>query len=179
MKLLSKFMTLAAAVAVSVSLASCGGDDNEEPDIPSKPVVESVTAAYSAKLSDAYFEFYDVTVIYTDEDGKRVTRTVNSGGEFNSIIPAAKLPEKIQFAVQINAKNPTPSIDKSAKYIFEDDISLAVRVKYSDGTTGQYNDQGAPGTMTIGGDNLAAYLAKYQEELFGPFEYSTASLTNK
>lgn len=177
MKHLSKFMTLVAALAMSISLTACG-DDNDEPENPSEPVVESVTATYSAKLSEAYFEFYDVNVIYTDEDGKRMTRTINSGGEFNSIIPAAKLPEKIQFAVQINAKKPTPSINESAIYTFKDNISLTVRVKYSDGTTGQYN-QGTPGTMTIGGDNLAAYLAKHQEELFGPFEYSTADLTTK
>ncbi len=178
MKLLSKFMTLAAAVAVSVSLASCGGDDNDEPEVPSKVVYESVTAGYSVELSDAYYQFYDVNVVYINDKGERMMAPLTENKKFAYTIPVAKLPEKIQFAVQLTAKSPTPSIDENAKYTFKDNVSLKVTGNKSDGKSDSFNFGGVGSSVTNVGSDVPTYLAKHSTHLFGPYECSTDQFKN-
>lgn len=172
MKVLFKFMTLVAAVAVSVSLASCG-DDNDEPVIPSEPVCESVTAAYEASLSEDFLKFYDATIIFTDADGKLMQGPLTKDEKFGYTISVAKLPEKISFAIMLKAKTQIPEIDESAKYTFGKSTWMTVTGNMSDGSKSQSITKGIEDSITKAGSNVSDYLEKNPELMFGPFECPT------
>ncbi len=178
-KELFKFMTLAAVVAMSVSLASCGGDDNDAPEIPSKPVCKSVTAAYEASLSEDFLKFYDATIIFTDADGKLMQGPLTKDEKFGYTIPVAKLPEKISFAIKLKAKTPIPEIDESANYTFGKSAWMKVTGNLSDGSKSQSITNGLKNSTTKAGSGMSDYLEKNPELMFGPYECPTDQFINQ
>lgn len=176
MKLLSRLMTFATAIAMSISLASCGSDKNDEPEIPAKPVYESVTVGYYIKLTEDYYKFCDVKVVFTDGAGNLMTATLTKNQDFGYTIPVAKLPDKIRFAIQVTAKNPIPDVQSGTAYTFGDKGSYMMVVgNKSDGTKETLTVEGNKiFDFEVAAENVEGFLERNESEiLVGPYEYPT------
>lgn len=179
MKFLSRIMTLAAAIAVSISLTACGGDDNDEPDNPSKVVFESVTAAYEVSLSDAYLKFYDATIVFTDADGNLKQAPLTKDEKFGYTIPESKLPEKICLAIQLKAKAQIPDFDSNATFKLARKVWLTVQGNQSDGQKVNGGKKGKADEVDLPGNKVTDYLKEKSEIVFGPYEFETEQFKNK
>ena len=171
--------SVAAIMFSPVVLTSCGDDNDDESIVPPGSSYVSVTAVYDVDLSDDYFKFYDVAVVFTDDEGRTMTGPVTGSGKFSYTIPVSKLPEKIVFALDAKAKSPIPAVDDDVAYTFANNSSMTVSGKKQDGTAGSfYSLSTTMFSVVIPGYNVTRYLTEAEpEELIGPVECSTADFT--
>ncbi|MDE5870350.1 MAG: hypothetical protein K2H22_00170 [Muribaculaceae bacterium] len=121
MKTTIKLMAMMLGIfAVAFGTTSCDkiNDALEEHD-PND--VKSVNVEYSMDLSQTWFEFYDITVTYYDENGKEHSQTVTEKWEYGFSVKPNKAPKNYVFTVVATPKKEHPEFDK-AQYILSEDI---------------------------------------------------------
>ena len=151
MKKFAKSLFLAMmAVCTAMSLAACG--DNDDPDDPTQ--VANYTVEYDVELSQAYIDFFDVEVSYTDKDGKTVARPMGAR-EFQVIesFKGDKLLDSYDLTVKITAKKALPAIDANRSYRFEKEYEIDLE---KNGNT--VNQDGSESAMSIAGKDLQRYI---------------------
>lgn len=72
-----KAMALMTAMAMSVSLASCGDDNKDGDDPVADNSVSKVVISYNVSLADTWYTFYDVQVTYANVGGTEVTESLD------------------------------------------------------------------------------------------------------
>lgn len=169
MKLIDTIIPVLAIVAAPV-LTSCGED---EPDTPAKDNYQSVSVGYYLDLSEDYYYFYDVNVIYTDGNGELMRGPLSKNQDFGYTIPVAKLPANIRFALELTAKTPLPPIEINRTYTFSNKSSIAIVGNKADGTKEPRNIDTRYFEFEVSSDNVAAFIAEEPEMIIGPYEYST------
>lgn len=77
---LLKMLSIFSAMALSITLTSCGDDDDEPkmPEQPATPAVASYKVTNSVECAADVYKYFDVTVTYTESDGSLKTVTVTA-----------------------------------------------------------------------------------------------------
>lgn len=164
-------MLWAAFIALTAAMfTACGSD---EPDIPQKVAYESVSVGYYINLSEDYYKFYDVKVIFTDGEGQLMTAPLTENQDFGYTIPVNSLPGNIRFAIQATAKNPLPSAEAGATYTFGNKTSVVIVGNKTDGSKETGNIDTQYFEYEVSAENVAKFVGQEPELLIGPYEYST------
>lgn len=160
-KIMSAMLT-AAAVAFSMGLTSCGNDD-DEPDYPPTPLVESYTVKYEVKLGQAYYDFYDLTIEYTDANGQDVTMPLTKDFALSFNVPAKNVADDYELEVKGAVKANLPAIDPAAKYTFSKAGYMIVTGNRSDNTSWDaFSSTITHSSLTLAGNKMNDYLAKHK-----------------
>lgn len=140
MKAFVKFMMCAAVLMGSVVLSSCSKDDEGGND---REITDGIMATHKFYITPDLLKFIDVTIEWTDFEGKIVTEKVTPA---ELVLEREYLTEKLQgsTAMTVNIERNSTEIDKDGEY----DIALtydfsAIRLFGSNGT-GQPITTGQP-----------------------------------
>lgn len=155
---LFKTLAIIMGMMMSLSLVSCGDDNDDEPKNP-KTVV-SATANYLALVGTGYQAIYDVTVTYTDANGVEKSVQMEKSFEQEVTIPGDKLPSDIVLKVEGKIKSTLPEMPDDQIYTLDQFGSLIVTIKYSDGTTETLSAPLKEETASSDGAHFKAYAAK-------------------
>ena len=136
----TKFWMMAAILTcglTAASLASCGGDDEQEP----APVaqVSKVRIAYSVEAEQSTLSAFHVNVYRTGEDGNTDPEAMTATTWTKTVeIPAAKLPCKVQLYTVVR---PNDEAAKSSGLKFGIGKSITITSMKNDGTVADNNSQ--------------------------------------
>lgn len=157
---LQRFLITLIAIVVCLPLTNCSSEDNDEAEILSNK--EYVRAYYRIDLDQAWYDLYDIEVIYTDVTG--ATNIINNTLK-NSVYEATILKDKacktLSFSVVAKPKANAPEIDDSAIYSLNHNCVMYV-YQYSKGSEDAQpvHKSGCSVTMSSGGNALRAQLTK-------------------
>lgn len=131
MKAFVKFMMCAAVLMGSVVFSSCSKDDEGGND---REITDGIMATHKFYVTPDLLKFVDVTIEWTDFNGKIVTEKVTPA---ELVVEREYLTEKLQgsTAMKVNIERNSTEIDKDGEY----DIALtydfsAIRLFGSNGT---------------------------------------------
>ena len=131
MKKFAKFMMCAAVLMGSVVFSSCSKDDEGGND---RTITDGIMATHKFYITPDLLKFVDVTIEWTDFNGKIVTEKVTPA---ELVVEREYLTEKLQgsTAMKVNIERNDVEIDKNAEY----DIAItydfsAIRLFGSNGT---------------------------------------------
>lgn len=131
MKKFAKFMMCAAVLMGSVVFSSCSKDDEGGND---RTITDGIMATHKFYITPDLLKFIDVTIEWTDFEGKIVTEKVTPA---ELVVEREYLTEKLQgsTAMKVNIERNDVEIDKNAEY----DIAItydfsAIRLFGSNGT---------------------------------------------
>ena len=131
MKKFAKFMMCAAVLMGSVVFSSCSKDDEGGND---REITDGIMATHKFYITPDLLKFVDVTIEWTDFNGKIVTEKVTPA---ELVVEREYLTEKLQgsTAMKVNIERNDVEIDKNAEY----DIAItydfsAIRLFGSNGT---------------------------------------------
>ena len=131
MKKFAKFMMCAAVLMGSVVFSSCSKDDEGGND---RTITDGIMATHKFYITPDLLKFVDVTIEWTDFEGKIVTEKVTPA---ELVVEREYLTEKLQgsTAMKVNIERNDVEIDKNAEY----DIAItydfsAIRLFGSNGT---------------------------------------------
>lgn len=118
--LLNTLILLAFMLVYGVIMTSCDdrNDGLEENDTND---VESINAAFSMDLSQTWFDLYNITVYYFDENGNENKQVVTNKWEYCFSFNHDMATRKFLFEVLATPKKPLPEIDKE-QYILSENI---------------------------------------------------------
>lgn len=119
--LLLKSMALMTAFAMTLSLSSCG-DDNDEPQAPSTPSTPAVTdyvLTSKIKVHQDMLTYFDVNVTYIASNGEVKTTTLESTDfDHNDRFAPANLPADLVLKAVATPKSTYPAIEPDKVYHF-------------------------------------------------------------
>lgn len=131
MKAFVKFMMCAAVLMGSVVFSSCSKDDEGGND---REITDGIMATHKFYVTPDLLKFIDITIEWTDFEGKIVTEKVTPA---ELVVEREYLTEKLQgsTAMKVNIERNSTEIDKDGEY----DIALtydfsAIRLFGSNGT---------------------------------------------
>ena len=131
MKKFAKFMMCAAVLMGSVVFSSCSKDDEGGND---REITDGIMATHKFYITPDLLKFVDVSIEWTDFNGKIVTEKVTPA---ELVVEREYLTEKLQgsTAMTVNIERNDVEIDKNAEY----DIAItydfsAIRLFGSNGT---------------------------------------------
>lgn len=129
-------MAVMTALAMSLSLSSCG-DDDDEPQAPSAPtlsVTNYVLASYIRPNTDM-LTYFDLKVTYVDISGEVRTTTFNAA-EFkqNQSYSPANLPDALVFKAVAVPKSSYPAVDPATTYTLRADYYINLSGYDNNGT---------------------------------------------
>ena len=154
MKNLKTMIILLGGLLAFGSLASCGGDDDNE--IPEAEVMKttSATAEYVVNLSQNLLDAAAVTVYYIDASGQQAQETVSSS-PWKKTVSFTTLPAKAGFSVQPQLKvEPTQE-----EYTIEADGKMSVTV--FDQKSGTFGTPFVGSKLEVKGQLGPVYLGQY------------------
>lgn len=112
-KLFMKAAVACLAMAMCVSFASCGDDDNEE-EVVSDAVV-TAKSKFELNLNESWFEYFTITATYVGADGETRNATINQYQWGDTIIaPTDGSKKTISFKL-IATPKPNITIEDSSK----------------------------------------------------------------
>lgn len=130
-KTIFKILGLTLSLLLSAGFISCGDDD--EPDVPEVEIV-AVDVQYVASVGDAYTNFWDVQLTYTNAQGKTVTEPLTSPwSQKYHIKKEDKIPTTYTFKVYAYPKQDAPHPDPDAIYSLKRTVGCVVWGTTSDG----------------------------------------------
>lgn len=120
-----------AIAAACIGVSACSDDDKDRPDYPT-PTLET---EMEVDLDDAYFEFCDVTVSYTDFTGREVVENVVPRTDWKRKLMTSTFPARSDYKLNITLKSPLPT-PRQQMYDLEADIDFEAdgymhRTKYT------------------------------------------------
>lgn len=127
-------MAVFMSLAMSVSLASCGDDDDDDgPEVPQKKI-SKVVVDYSVALSEDYYDLWDIEVSYTGAGGQAVTEKIVMDWNMQlNLNTADEIPTSYALSVTGKPKNPAPALDPDRVYKIESECLLSIGGFSSDG----------------------------------------------
>lgn len=118
--LLLKSLAVMTAFAMSITLSSCG-DDNDEPQTPSAPTssVTDYVLTSKIKVSQDMLTYFDVNVTYIACNGEVKTTTLESTDfDHNDRFAPANLPADLVLKAVATPKSTYPAIEPDKVYHF-------------------------------------------------------------
>lgn len=163
---LFKALTIMIGMVMSISLVSCGDDDdNNEPEDPK--AVAYYDVKYATALDEDWFKFFDVTITYVNGAGKEVTEAIDINKDMPSTkIEAAMAPNSINFKIHVTRKSTTPTVDSDELYHFKGKASFFVLAYLKDDTKGVTYGSFVPETTlgtSVKGKDMEKYLERYKD----------------
>lgn len=162
---LFKAMTIIMGMVMSLSLASCGDDnDDNEPDDPKAVAYYEVT--YATDLNEAWFKFFDVSIIYVNGAGVETTQPIKENTDLTDKIEAANAPKTVGFKIHVTRKATVPEVGSVDPIDFNGKAKYLVQAYCKDGSTAGF--WGAPGFQNTNGTkvrvkDLEKFLQKYAD----------------
>lgn len=115
-KPMSALLTL-LALTFAFTLTSCGDDDKDEPaPAPGATHPARIGIAYALDLTDAYWDFFDIEVTYTEVSGNIVKKIVNKGWTYAADIKYEDAPATPELSVKALPKTNIPEISETKTY---------------------------------------------------------------
>lgn len=165
MKKSTKFLSailMVFAMATSFTLTSCG-DDDDDPKLPDTPTTDNSIATieidYSVNLAQTYFDFFDVTVEYTDKNGKNITETITANWSHSGSMAYKDAPETFICNVTATPKANMPEIESGKDYDCNCRILATVSGMNAAGVVNQ--NFGLNGSNNTTGSKSAYEMSKY------------------
>ena len=156
MKMIMGSVLMLAAVG---TLAACGNDDDEKLT-PGDPNIVAYEVEYEVEMSSAVYNYFDVTMTYTDENGEEKSRVITGDQDMKLRVPVDKLKDSYTMKVTGVAKQPYPAIDPAGKYRIEYDVEASIEALDKRGESYSIGSKDvSKSAMTIGGDKMEAYLS--------------------
>ncbi len=153
------------AMTMTVSLASCGDDDENEVvtgSNSSTTAVDSVKTYCKIQLADAYYQFFDITVTYTNASGElisdvaltkdtTITTVCNGTGNYSTYATCV---------IKATPKAEQPELEAETIYDMSRTIAL-YHYTYTGGskTASSLSGSSSPSTQSAKGANLVNYIA--------------------
>lgn len=166
---------MAFAMAVPFSFTSCG-DDDDDPKVHDTPkpdnIIATVEMDYSISLAQTYFDFFDVTVEYTDKNGKNTKETLTSDWTYNASVAYDAAPETVICKVTAVPKKQVPEIESGKDY----DCNCKILAKVSGkNAAGVVNPKfGLNGSNNTTGSKSAKEMSRYITREHSLLDYSYA-----
>lgn len=131
--MLFKAMAVLVGLAMSVSMVSCGDDDNDEPPVPENAVAQ-VEVRYDVSLGEDYYDLWDIEVTYTTPGGREATEEIEQDWSLTLRMNTAdEIPSTYSISVVARPKNPLPALDADKVYTLSRDCYMKVTAKTDDG----------------------------------------------
>lgn len=168
-RILLKPLAIMMSMVMSFSLVSCGDDDDSGGTSGDDKTVAYYEATYSADLSDTWFDFFDVTITYTNMAGEETSELIEMNTSHVIQIPANVAPDAVNFKIHVTRKANGPAIDENQSYKFESEARLWVQSYLKDNTKSGFSSGDVlpqTQTSTIKGTNLEKFLQKYSNADF-------------
>ncbi|MBJ2188842.1 MAG: hypothetical protein HFJ87_05000 [Muribaculaceae bacterium] len=141
-----KAMALMTAMAMSVSLASCGDDNKDGDDPVADNSVSKVVISYNVSLADTWYTFYDVQVTYANVGGTEVTESLDMDWNYTMTLTDVEFPTHYACKVVAKPKADAPAPEADEMYRLDTDITCSVMGYAADGSAISYGDD----TQNIG-----------------------------
>lgn len=158
-----KTLAIIMGMMMSISLVSCGDDDdNNEPE--DLKTVAYYDVKYVTDLNDDWFKFFDVTITYVNGAGEEKTEAIVENTDMSDKIQANVAPNTINFKIHVTRKATIPEVDPNLPYHFTGKAQLFVQAYLKDNTKGEFGgDLGLVNThgTTIGGKDMEKFLKQY------------------
>ena len=156
-----KAMALMTAMAMSVSLASCGDDDKDGDDPIADNSVSKVVISYNVSLADTWYTFYDVQVTYANVGGTEVTESIDMDWNYTMTLTDVEFPTHYACKVVAKPKADAPAPEDDEMYRLDRDITCSVKGYAADGSAMAFgdSDQSKRSAQTKG-SSLAGTLDK-------------------
>lgn len=152
--MLFKGMAILAGFAMSVSFAACDDDDNQ-PDNGStdSDKVTTVVVDYRVDMGQAYRDYFDINVEYTDQNGENKTTVITAPWAVNYQTDISKAADRYICRVVAKPKENHPEITEGKEYNISLDIHTSVLGKNA---KGEYNEKYGVRSSSEGEDYLSA-----------------------
>lgn len=172
---LFKSLAIIMGMMMSLSLVSCGDDDdNDEPgDSGNQKEVSYYDVAYMTNLHDDWFDFFDVSITYVGTAGTEVTEPIESNKSFSAKIDAKVAPSSVCFKIHVTPKATYPTVDPDKAYHFTGEAQILVSTYLKDNTKAGVSGSFIPSStqgVTIGGNKMDQFMERYTD--VDIFEYS-------
>ena len=155
-----KFFYALAALFCCLSLTSCGDDDDDI--LPAEKTITKAYLCVTAKPSAEQLSVADLTLKYTDAEGKEITDVVNET-TWERKVTVTKFPVNATFTYNCKKKEGA-TINSEASYKMSRQLLIKVIVDYSDGSTGTiWDDNILPfdNYITINGSKVENWLTNH------------------
>lgn len=159
---LFKVLTIIMGMVMSFSLASCGGDDDNEPDDPK--AVSYYDVKYVTDLDEDWFDFFDVTITYVSISGNETTEPIEMNTDLSTKIEADMAPKTINFKIHVTRKESIPTVNPDQTYHFTGKAQVWVQAYLKDNTKGDCGGDLTPASTrgtTISGKDMEKFLDRY------------------
>lgn len=161
-----KSLAVMTAFAMTLSLSSCG-DDNDEPQAPSTPptpVVTDYVLTSKIKVSQDMLTYFDVNVTYIASNGEIKTTTLESTDfNHNDHFAPANLPAALVLKAVAISKSSYPTIDPDAIYHLDAEYLIKLFGYDSNGTKLSDMGDSKPKNLPTNGVHLQDALTKGKE----------------
>lgn len=159
---MSMFLTLAVALMMPLTLTSCGDDNEDEPNRPDDPnKAEYLNVAVYIDLGDAWYDFFDVSVTFTDVHGKNVTTTIDQDSKYVESVAYATAPTSYDLKIVATPKSPLPSVDDAKTYDFSKAITYSASSENAKHEQISILKSGSnSSTLKMAGTGVSAYASK-------------------
>lgn len=156
---------LSAMVAMSFSLmfiTSCddGDDDNIDQEPPTANPVVNVQVACTIDLNDVYYDFYNVSMTYCDEDGSFKTVPVNKNEMLGVKYDVEKVPAVISCKLEGILKDSLPEIDTTKVYNLSNKSYVQFAEIKKDGSLNSLKSMSSSYNFNLKGGKLSEYISK-------------------
>lgn len=155
-----RIVAIMLGMVMSMGFVSCGDDDDE----PSNPTTteNDVTVSYNVTLSQAYYDYFNITVTYTDINGNEKTETITGDWKYPAqTIKESKAAKAYSLSVVAKPKSSNPEIVEGQAYKISHSCSVYVYVTNSDGGVIKTNsDPTGSSTMSVGNNNAIDYFTQ-------------------
>jgi hypothetical protein len=170
--ILWKAFVAVLAMMMCVSFTACGGDDDDDDPVDPNAVAK-VEVGYTVTLSQAWYDYFDITVTYTGVDGSENTQTITENFTYKKSIEVGKALDVAAIQVVANPKSSYPAINDNDKYELKDQVTVQFYGYNASGSAVSYgNNQNSSTTMEFEADGLKNYLT-------GSHKISTLQVTVK
>lgn len=159
MKQIGFLKTIAVMIGMlmSVSLVSCG-DDDDEPDTS-----DYVQVYYRMEMGQGWYDLFDIDLTFNDVNGQEYTGTAYRNSDYNDKVKLSLAPSKFVFKVVAKPRSEAPAIVAGEKYDFSTNCLMNI-YKYADGTANNVPVYTLSGTTSLSSDDVEDMNAFVSEE---------------
>jgi hypothetical protein len=157
---LQKILAILLGLMLCISLPSCSRDEGYEED--EGEVVAPIAylrARYSVQLAQAWYDYYDIEMSYTDLTGAQNTRTITKDTAFDEQVEISLATNTLSFYVVAKPKANAPEVSDSTAYSISHSCKMTV-IKLTGSETSLLHEKEAKSSASTGGDVFRNQLSK-------------------
>lgn len=153
-KILISSVLVALSIMCIPLLTSCD-DDGPNPD---DAKVDKVKVDYEVDFPDVVFQFCDVSIEYTDNEGKQKTAVITRDTEFEFTVPANYAHRRYTLSATIMLKKNHPAIDNNRYYDVGENLEIELSEYNAAGNELRFNVNQNKTETRVKGSDLLTYL---------------------